>query len=281
MPPKRKIKHVAWLKLQPALQTASGDQVEVYELQIDTNNKLMLKAWAKHFREHYCLDDHIDELMSGTPQKTRAEYLIAQKFPDANSNFGPQTRAGDFAEILLSDVVESLLGYWVPRTRYRDKKVKNESAKGTDVVGIKFHSGGPSKPSAYDALITVETKAHLSKSTKGNRLQDAVDDAQKDDVLGQFRVAESLNAMKQRFIEQGKGKETKSVARFQHPHKNPYIQDIGASALFCTTFYKDTEVAQVSTSKHRPGSRFKLIVVHGQDMMKFVHELYDRAANEA
>nr|WP_297355300.1 Hachiman antiphage defense system protein HamA [uncultured Caldimonas sp.] len=278
---KKKIKHLAWLRPQAALRTANGNPVDVYELVVDEKDNIGLKAWAKHFREHYCLDDHIDELMSGTPQKTRAEYLLAQKFPEANANFGPQTRAGDFTEILLSDIVEGLLGYWVPRTRYRDKKAKNESAKGTDVVGMKFHSGGPSRPSPHDALITVETKAHLSKSTKGNRLQDAIDDAQKDDVLGQFRVAESLNAMKQRFIEQGKSKEKKSVARFQDPHRNPYVQDIGASALFCTTLYKPSDIAQVTTSKHRAGARLKLIVVHGQDMMKLVHELYDRAANEA
>ena len=115
----------------------------------DHDDDAALTEWAKHFREHYCLDSEIDRLRSGT-KKTRAEYLTDLVFPGESNDFGPATRSGDFAEILIADLLESQFGFWIPRTRYDDKLVRNESPKGTDVLGFKFGGVGPSKPSKKD-----------------------------------------------------------------------------------------------------------------------------------
>lgn len=266
-----------WLLKAPGkVQTKDGLDVTVYELVVDATDKAALKLWAKRFREHYCLDAKLDRLRKGTG-KSRADYLRDLVFPDMKEDFGPATRSGDFAEILIADLLEGHLGYWVPRVRYADKMVRNESPKGTDVVGFKFARGGPSRPSKRDVLIAFESKAQLSGTKAKKRLQDAVNDSRKD----KFRMAESLNAIKRRLIEQGKDNEADSVERFQEGLAVPYILRSGAAAVFCSSLYAATNIAGTDCSKHENVGNLDLVVVHGKQLMKLVHALYDRAADEA
>ena len=97
-----------------ALKTKDGAPVKVFEL-IHEPDQAILSEWAKHFRSQYCNDLDIDFLREFTG-KTRAEYLNDLKFPTKTGGFGPGTRSGDFAEILVSDYLEFISGYWVPRT---------------------------------------------------------------------------------------------------------------------------------------------------------------------
>ena len=90
-----------WLvKTDEILNTADGKTVKIWELQYSQDNEI-LSSWAKHFRNHYCSDNQIDSLRSGTGL-TRAEYLTQIKFPDSNRAPGPSIRAGDFGEILVA-----------------------------------------------------------------------------------------------------------------------------------------------------------------------------------
>lgn len=272
-----KLPHSTWLKrTAKKLQTNDGRNVVVYELVVDSSDETALKAWAKHFREHYCLDSKLDKLRKGTG-KSRAEYLRDLVFPDAKDDFGPATRSGDFAEILIADLLESHLGYWVPRIRYSDKMVRNESPKGTDVIGFKFADGGPSKPSRKDALIAFESKAQLSGKKAQGRLQDAVNDSMKDE----FRLGESLNAIKRRLIDQEKDEEAERVERFQEGLAVPYVREAGAAAVLCSSVHSVANIAETDCSKHENLGNLMLIVVHAKEFMKLVHALYERAANEA
>lgn len=108
---------------------------------IHHGDEAILSAWAKHFRNHYCLDSQIDALRKGTP-RSRTGYLTQIKFPDAAQAPGPSIRAGDFAEVLVTDYVEFAMRLWVPRTRYDHKVARNESTKGTDIIGFKFVAEG-------------------------------------------------------------------------------------------------------------------------------------------
>lgn len=212
--------HTAWLKKTGTkVQTADGLAVAVYELDIDYADGRALTSWATHFREHYCLDSQIDRLRKGT-KKSRAQYLTDLVFPDKSVDFGPATRSGDFAEILIADLLESQLGFWTPRTRYDDKLVRNESTKGTDVLGFKFGGVGPSKPSKRDTLISFESKAQLSGKKDKSRLQDAVNDSAKD----VYRISESLNAMKRRLIARMDDEGADRVERFQDGLEVPYVR---------------------------------------------------------
>lgn len=274
---KTELPHSAWLKKSAEhLRTQDGRKISVYELAVDDSDEASLSAWAKHFRQHYCLDSKLDKLRRGTG-KSRAEYLTDLVFPDAKDDFGPATRSGDFAEILIADLLESHLGYWVPRTRYGDKMVRNESPKGTDVIGFKFAGAGPSNPSKKDVLIAFESKAQLSGKKPRSKLQEAINDSTKDE----FRIGESLNAIKRRLIDQDKDDEALRVERFQDAMGMPYIRKSGAAAVFCSSvFNAEWIISTTDCSQHENADNLVLIVVHAKEFMKLVHALYEMAANE-
>lgn len=267
--------HAAWLKKTATnLKTSDGVDVEVFELSIDQNDTATLSQWARQFREHYCLDSQIDRLRKGTG-KSRLDYLIDLVFPDATDDFGPATRSGDFAEILVADLLESHFGFWTPRVRYDDKLVRNESSKGSDILGFKVHGA---KPSKKDTLIACESKAQLSGATAKPRLQDAIDDSAKD-VL---RLAESLNALKRRLIARADEDAANRVERFQDGLDRPYTRLSAAAAVFCSGVYNASHVsATTETAAHENAANLMLVVVHSATLMQFVHSLYQRAANEA
>jgi hypothetical protein len=152
------------------LQTTDGRIVEVWRLRYQ-NDQEVLSAWATHFRNHYCLDTEIDYYRRGY-SCSRSEYLNTIKFPDASRVPGPSIRAGDFGEVLVADYLQYILGYWVPRTRYGDRTIRNESTKGCDIIGFRILEDG--SYSKEDVLAIFEAKAQFSGSKAKPRLQDAV-----------------------------------------------------------------------------------------------------------
>ncbi len=269
--------HTDWLKrIGTKVQTVDGVGVAIYELAIDHTDDPTLMSWAKHFREHYCLDSQIDRLRRGT-KKSRAQYLMDLVFPDKSEDFGPATRSGDFAEILMADLLEAHMGFWTPRTRYDDKLVRNESPKGTDVLGFKFGGVGPSEPSRKDTLISFESKAQLSGKKAKPRLQEAVIDSAKD----VYRISESLNAMKRRLIARADEEGADRVERFQDGLEVPYVRMSGAAAIFCSSVYDAVQIAKTNCTGHENAGHLMLVVVHSATLMTFVHALYEKAANEA
>jgi hypothetical protein len=267
-------KHVPWLvDTNSPLQTTCGKSAAVWEFR-HTKDPTILAAWAKHFRNHYCLDSEIDALRNGTGLSRKA-YLETIKFPDHHAAPGPSIRAGDFAEILLADYLEYVLKFWVPRTRYGDKTVRNESTKGCDLIGFKFFN--PARESPNDQLAIFESKAQLSTSKTDPRLQDAVDDSAKDHI----RRGESLNAIKQRLLHKESFEEVRKVERFQNPVDHPYRTAYGAAAVFSTSAYSADTERQTDCRQHPHHDGLDLVIVHGDDLMTLVHELYRRAADEA
>lgn len=266
--------HLKWLAdTGKTVSTACGNKVAVWELKHVTGNPV-LSEWARHFREHYCADNEIDLLRRGTPH-SRSEYLRLLKFPDAAKAPGPSIRAGDFAEILVSDYLEYLSNHWVPRNRYSDKRIRNESPKGCDVIGFRLIE--PGKDSKHDLLTILETKAQLSGQKAENRLQDAVDDSMKDAA----RKADSLNAIKQRLILRRELGDAAKVERFQDPVDRPYSEQMGAVAVVSTSVFDPQVLSKTNASKHPQHKQMVLIVIHGTDLMKLANELYQRAADEA
>jgi hypothetical protein len=264
--------HVKCLVEQNSLKTSDGVIIKVYELQHDENDQI-LSAWAKHFRNHYCSDDEIDYLREGTGL-SRSDYLLSMKFPDQIADFGPATRAGDFGEILISDYLEYILDYWVPRTRYDRKNIRNESTKGSDVLAFKFVN---ESESVNDILAIFEVKTQLSRGNNNNRLQDAINDSIKDNI----RKAESLNAVKQRLFDKGNLEDAKKISRFQNPVDNPYKEISGAAALFSNDVYFEDLIVLANGQNHPNKNNLSLVIIRGELFMKLVHDLYLRAANEA
>ncbi len=266
--------HVKWLvNTGSQLKTADNKVVDVWEFQ-HKNDDDVLSAWATHFRNHYCLDTEIDYWRRGS-KASRKDYLNNIKLPDSIKTPGPSIRSGDFSEVLVADFLEYLLDYWVPRTRYGDKTIRNESTKGCDIIGFKFFKEDGISP--QDTLAIFEAKAQFSGKTVNPRLQDAVDDSGKDPT----RKAESLNAIKQRLHGAQQFENAEKIERFQNDVDCPYQELYGAVALFDKNVFDTTKVTSTVTSGHPYSSNLALIVINGSDMMQLVHELYRRAADEA
>jgi hypothetical protein len=267
-------KHLSWLiDTGQRLKTADNKTVSVLEFRHQDDDQV-LSGWAKHFRNHYCADTDIDILREGTSY-SRAEYLREIKFPDAVGAPGPSIRAGDFSEILVADYLQYLLGYWVPRNRYCNKINRNESPKGSDILGFKLVREG--QESARDVLAIYEVKSMFSGTKPYNKLQEAVTDSCKDVT----RRAESLNAVKQHLFDKKQNVYIPRIERFQDPIDHPYEEAWGAVALFSTVCFSGDLLCETDTSTHPGKDKLILIVIHGQDMMKLVHDLYRRAADEA
>lgn len=266
-----------------AMKTADGRTIEVWELQHE-KDETVLSAWAKHFRNQYCKDSDLDFLRGA---RSRKDFLENIKFPSRESALGPGVRAGDFGEILVADYLEWILGYWVPRVRWNAKIVRDESSKGSDVIGLQFHDKTESSPK--DVLAVFETKTRFSGAGAGTRLQDAIDDSAKDHL----RIAESLNYIKQRLFDKGEKERAKQVERFQNPVDQPYREVYGAVALYSHDQFKPVDICKADCQKIRTSANgatprphpnrdaLVLIVIKGTDMMSLVHDLYRRAADEA
>lgn len=247
------------------LTTNDGDIVEIFELK-STMPDEVFDEWAIHFRQNYVADSLLDSLVSGTG-KTKQEYLLEYKFPSATDGFGPGTRSGDFAELLVSDYLEFVLGFTVPRERYKNKFNRNSSTQGTDVIGFKIHA---ERPGPSDELITFEVKAKASGDVPENRLQDAINDSYKDPI----RKGETLSALKQIYIEKGNTQRVTQIERFQNKPDRPYTEKYGAAAVHSSATYSETMIKSVRLTA---GDRW-LIVVKKDNLMQLIHKLYEVAS---
>lgn len=267
-----------WLNQIATFRTGEGRDVEVWALN-HQQDQAILSAWAKHFREQYCPDGMLDGLMSGTGL-TKNEFLTQIIFPDQHSPPGPSTRAGDFGELLVSDYLEYSLNYWVPRFRMQNKVSRNESVKGCDVIGFQFANVNRIE-SPNDQLVIYECKATLSETLQPpgfNRLQDAVNDSVKD----KLRKAESLNFLKRKLKERN-DQSALWIERFQNPEDRPFTEINGAVAILSTAAFNQLRNNLQTTvgSTHPNYNRLRLLVIYGNDLMSFAHNLFQRAANEA
>jgi len=271
--------HIQWLTdTGKTIQTTCGREAKVFCFSPDQTDDTVMSAWAKHFRNHYCDDNEIDELKEGMGL-SREQYLLKVKFPvrqvtGKHEKTGPATRSGDFAELLVSDYLEFILNYWVPRTRYEFKVNPNLSENGSDSIGFKISADGNE---LNDELLVYEVKAALTAKKPVNKLQAAVDDSSKDSV----RIAESLNAMKQRLRLKGNADGARQVQRFQNPTDRPYVENYGAAAVITCSGYSNPEIEKTDASKHSNADNLQLIVIKGEGLMDLAHSLYERAANEA
>ncbi|MBF0131954.1 MAG: DUF1837 domain-containing protein [Magnetococcales bacterium] len=275
--------HIKWLiDTGERLKTADGKDVEVWEFRHE-KNEAVLSAWAKHFRNHYCLDTEIDFLRG---KRTRSDYLTTIKFPNKTSKLGPGIRAGDFGEILVADYLQWRFGCWVPRVRW-SLKFPDESTKGSDVIGFRLHNKD-GKASTKDVLFVFESKTKFSSSTS-NRLQDAINDSAKDHI----RIGDSLNYIKQKLFDKKEIEQAQRIVRFQSPVDMPYEETYGATTIISDEYFDAETLASADCRKipkskkskeffpHPNGDNLVLLIIRGSSMMALVHDLYRRAADEA
>lgn len=262
------LKHLNLLNREKSLLTVEKTPIHIFKLSI-TDEEDILNEWARHLREHYCADSEIDILRRGYGL-SRKNYLNTIKFPDDKVAPGPSVRSGDFTEILVADYVEYILNYYVPRTRYDRKTNRNSSTMGSDLLGFKVNQ----KNTKPDEILIFEVKASASATKPGNKakLQEAVDHSSKDII----RLAESLNASFQRLIDRKDFSGAEKVQRFQNSTDTPYHTVYAAAAIQSEASHSEELLKQVSTINHNDPN-VKMIVVHCDNLMQFIHQMYRRA----
>jgi hypothetical protein len=265
--------HVASLSYTRTLTTVCGRQIAVWDLGVRLDDKLV-SDWARHFRQSYCADTDIDQLRG---ELSREAYLMTMVFPHPSQKPGPSIRSGDFAELLISDFLEYVQGFWVPRYKYSDKASPNESVKGSDVLG--FRQSQPGVASLQDVLIVCEVKAQFTGRKYNSRLKTAVTDSSKD--IGHLRLATSLNALKRRAFIGNLQDKVELVTRFQKKTDAQFILKSSAAAVLEEGLFDAVSVADVDCSTHANAQNLELLVFKGEQLMQLVHKLYEVAASEA
>ena len=92
----------------------------------------------------------------------------------------------------------------------------------------------------------------------------------------------TLNATKRRLLQANQHDKALVVQRFQNLSDHPYVYRSGAAAVLSNTAYDEASLqSQTSLGAHKNAGNLELLVIRGSDLMKLVHALYERAANEA
>lgn len=272
-PVNRRPAYLQHLKQDEFITLNCGAPCAVWNLDIP-DEESYLSEWAARFRQTYCSEADLDPLRDGTG-KSRREYLLDVIFPDERISPGPAIRAGDFAELLISDFVEFMLNYWVPRDKYAEKGSRNESVKGVDIIGFKCFDA--KRPMPSDSMLTFEVKAQLSGGKYNEKLQVAVNDSGKD----YLRAGETLAAMKRRMYLRKDIGQVMVVQRFQNAVDSPYELLSGAAAILSDDAFSIEGIKATTTSNHSNLEKLQIVVIRGTNLMALAHALYQRAADEA
>lgn len=261
------VKHTGWFVEQGDLLTLNDIKVGIINFD-HLKDEDILSSWATHFRNHYCKDEDIDDLRDGFGL-SRSEYLKQIKFPES-----PSIISGDFSEILVADYLEYIQNYIIPRTRYLDKINKDTSPNGTDIIGFKLRNGDRSI-SPDDTLITCEVKGHLV-TTRKDSIQNAVNHAKKDEL----RLAESLNAIRQKLRYLGESEKEQLVRRYQNRIDRPYKKITSAFVVHSHSTWED-ELVCINEIDTNGVENLCIYSIKGDNLMDLARELYRRASNEA
>ena len=113
------------------------------------------------------------------------------------------------------------------------------------------------------------------------------------------RVQNVLPSMEAAFVDIGRGRnavlyageidwnafgvegDARKVERFQNEADRPFRRINGAAAILDEAVFAETDMAATNGAAHFNQENLRLLVIRGPSLMKLVHTLYERAADEA
>ncbi len=221
-----------------------------------------LDAWALHIRRHYVRDDALKKNCAFRDVTTE-EYLKEHVIPQT-----PRMRGGDFAEIVISDLIQFVEGYVVPRYKQNRRKDPEASEHGTDVLAYKI--GNVDSPSPNDELLLVEVK-----SAAGSPLKEAFKSVGADCGKDLSRAAMTMSYYLDECLEVGDFETANELKRLMNKGENTYKTTLAAASA--------AGIGDVSG--HLCGETADTLGVSGYDhvyilhkvrLMDLAHSLYDR-----
>lgn len=246
-----------------------GQPISCYLLDYSIDESVFCE-WAKHIRRHYEPDAELAKSLSETGIGVE-EYLRTYVVPQKGDPFGSTARSNDFTEIMISDLLEFVLGYTVPRCKQRNRSGKTQSEHGTDILAYKYVS--PSHiPDDRDELLAVEVKAGLS-SDKALPIFDAIADSHKYDEV---RHALTLNYYRKKLHEINNELQAGEIARFQQKSEHDYIITYIAAAVISRTQIENNIVLGIRGGDLEMRQNDKIFLVHGKTLVTLAHDIYER-----
>lgn len=225
-----------------------------------------LQDWALHIRRHYVRDAELYDYLKFYEQDS-AEFLRSFKIPDV-----PQIKSGDFAEIIISDLLQFIKGYEVPRYKQHGRVDKNQSERGTDVIAYKIND--LEKPSKNDELIAVEVKSRSSSTD----LKGAISEAAKDSPKDKSRLAMTLAYYSARSLNAGDVKTSTELKRFLDAGEHPFTEKLAIGAVAgIDNAKKHLEGKSASDLFITNGQ--SVFIIHRTHLMDLIHEIYSRCVS--
>lgn len=258
---------VSWLKEERCF-LKDGTSVSCWCLEWESDDTA-LDAWALHMRRHYIGDKKLKFICEQRREKPET-YLPRVVIPEEKDP--RHVRNGDFAEILISDVLEYLLQYAVPRYKQCGRKDKNTSEHGTDVIAYQINE--PRGKTNTDRLLAVEVKSDASGTTEKQflqRVKKATDDSKKDPN----RVPMTLDYMIDQAINAEDFRIRDELIRFTDKGGLTF-ETVYGSAVITSYGTPNYVLSGKSPSEMNLRKDELLIIVHAQKFTELINSLYNR-----
>jgi hypothetical protein len=181
-------------------------------------------------------------------------------------------RSGDFGEILSRSVLQEWKeGPQFPAERWRNRSTKNDTVRGTDLIGYCFTNNEPSED---DLIVLCEVKTRESGGDK-EVVQKAYDGVLKDNAT---RLAHSLYLLQHALLRDGMEEEAKKLGRFAKPYENPYRKRLTACIVHEDKNWTN-DYLQILPNNHNLPDEFIVVVILVENLAKCIDEIYDSAIN--
>lgn len=260
--------YIDWLVEEDGITIKDGIPIKCYRIDYK-EDETVIDEWALHIRRNYIEDEDL-LLDAKINAMTIEQYLHDYVIPQKNEALGPTVRSGDITEILVSDLLEFIFGYSVPRYKQKNRSGKNNSEHGTDVIAYKYFNGCDS-PSEKDELVATEVKAALT-STEYDPLGNAIKESKKDEQ----RLARTIDHCRKRLKELGHIEQAGEVARFLLKPDNNYQLTYAAAGISSRQRVDQEIELSASGEKLQISSKQRIFFIHGKTLMNLAHKIYER-----
>lgn len=262
-------RYIEWFVNEHSTCLEDGVPISCYKLDYSVDYALF-DEWALHIRRHYESDDELKESLADTKLSIE-EYLRTYVIPQKSDPFGSTARSSDFTEIMISDLIEFINGYTVPRCKQDNRSGKSNSEHGTDILAYKFDNPNH-RPSIKDELLAIEVKAGLS-SDSYEPINKAVTDSHEYDAI---RYAHTLNFYRKSLRYKRQYQQADEIARFQKKSEHDFALVFIAAAIISREDISNNTIVGIKGEDLALRKNDKIFLVHGKKLMELAHQIYER-----
>ena len=263
-----KPQYINWIVEEAGIVIKDEIPLRCYKIDYK-DDESVLDDWALHIRRNYIEDVRLKDDADDN-EMTVKQYLHDYIIPQKGEDLGPTARSADITEILISDLLEFIHQYSVPRYKLKNRSGKNNSQQGTDVIAYKYKNEDKT-PNDKDELVAAEVKATLSNG-EYSPIKSAIIDSRKDE----HRLARSVDYCRKRLKELGKMTESEEVKRFLFKPDNNYRIIYLAAGVSSRENVDNIIELDFSGEKIKIRSNELIFYVHGRKLMELAHNIYER-----